>query len=88
MHEGVQAKAKGTGPRDKVFHGAFDAAVQYSQIEDVLATGNFAGFIVAPNDSVRIAGAFEQVIAAGVLPTMIDTSVLDANPDFKGEWAQ
>ena len=47
-----------------------------------------AGFIVAPNDSVRIAGAFEQVIAAGVLPTMIDTSVLDANPDFKGEWAQ
>ncbi len=47
-----------------------------------------AGFIVAPNDSVRIAGAFEQVIAAGVLPTMIDTSVLDANPDLKGDWAQ
>ena len=81
-------RPKELGHETKIFHGAFAAAVQYSQIEDVLASGNFAGFIVAPNDSVRIAGAFEQVIAAGVLPTMIDKSVLDANPDLKGEWAQ
>lgn len=78
-YEGVQAKAKELGYEAEIFDGAFDAAVQYSQIEDVLASGNFAGFIVAPNDSVGIAGAFEQVIAAGV---PIATVLFPVGPDL------
>lgn len=78
-YEGVQAKAKELGYETEIFDGAFDAAVQYSQIEDVLAGGNFAGFIVAPNDSVGIAGAFEQVIAAGV---PIATVLFPVGPDL------
>lgn len=65
-YEGVQAKVKDQGYTTEIFDGALVAAVQYSQIEDVLADGNFASYIVVPNDSVRIAGAFEQVIATGV----------------------
>lgn len=78
-YEGVQAKAAELGYETEIFDGAFDAAVQYSQIEDVLAGGNFAGFIVAPNDSVGIAGAFEQVIAAGV---PIATVLFPVGPDL------
>lgn len=65
-YEGVQEMAAKLGYETEIFDGQFDAAVQYSQIEDVLAGGQFVGMIVAPNDSVGIAGAFEQVIAAGV----------------------
>ncbi len=65
-YEGVQEAAARLGYDSEIFDGQFDAALQYSQIEDVLAGGQFDGMIVAPNDSVGIAGAFEQVIAAGV----------------------
>ena len=65
-YEGVEEMAKKLGYETEIFDGQFDAALQYSQIEDVLAGGQFVGMIVAPNDSVGIAGAFEQVIAAGV----------------------
>lgn len=65
-YEGVQEMAAKLGYETEIFDGQFDAALQYSQIEDVLAGGQFAGMIVAPNDSVGVAGAFEQVIAAGV----------------------
>lgn len=65
-YEGVQEMAAKLGYETEIFDGQFDAALQYSQIEDVLAGGQFDGMIVAPNDSVGIAGAFEQVIAAGV----------------------
>ena len=64
--EGVEAMAIELGYEAEIFDGKFDAAHQYSQIEDVLVSGQFAGMVVAPNDSVGIAGAFEQVIAAGV----------------------
>ncbi len=64
-YEGVQEMAAKRGYETEVFDGKFDAAVQFSQVEDVLASGNFDGFIIAPNDNVGIAGAVEQVIAAG-----------------------
>lgn len=78
-YEGVQAKAAELGYETEIFDGQFDAALQYSQIEDVLASGNFAGFIVAPNDSVGISGAFEQVIAAGI---PIATVLFPVGPDL------
>ncbi len=78
-YAGVEEKAKELGYETAIFDGKFDAAHQYSQIEDVLASGNYAGFIVAPNDTVGIAGAFEQVIAAG---TPIATVLFPVGPDL------
>lgn len=65
-YEGVQEMAASRGYETEILDGQFDAAKQYSQIEDALASGKYAGMIVAPNDSVGVAGAFEQVIEAGV----------------------
>jgi ribose transport system substrate-binding protein len=65
-YEGVEAMAMELGYEAEIFDGKFNASHQYSQIEDVLASGRFAGMIVAPNDPVGISGAFEQVIEAGV----------------------
>lgn len=78
-YAGVEERAKELGYETAIFDGKFDPAHQYSQIEDVLAGGNFAGFIVAPNDTVGIAGAFEQVIAAG---TPIATVLFPVGPDL------
>ena len=78
-YAGVEDKAKELGYETAIFDGKFDSAHQYSQIEDVLAGGNFAGFIVAPNDTVGIAGAFEQVIAAD---TPIGTVLFPVGPDL------
>ena len=78
-YEGVEEMAAQLGYEAAIFDGKFDAAHQYSQIEDVLASGNYAGFIVAPNDTVGIAGAFEQVIAAGV---PIATVLFPVGPDL------
>ncbi len=78
-YEGVDEMAQMLGYEAAIFDGKFDAAHQYSQIEDVLASGNYAGFIVAPNDNVGIAGAFEQVIAAGV---PIATVLFPVGPDL------
>ncbi len=78
-YEGVEEKAAELGYEAEIFDGKFDAAHQYAQIEDVLAGGQFAGMIVAPNDSVGIAGAFEQVIAAGV---PIATVLFPVGPDL------
>ena len=78
-YEGVVEGAMERGYTADIFDGKFDAAHQYSQIEDVLAGGNYAGLIVAPNDTVGIAGAFEQVIAAGV---PIATVLFPVGPDL------
>ncbi len=78
-YEGVEEKAIELGYEASIFDGKFDAAHQYSQIEDALASGNYAGFIVAPNDNVGIAGAFEQVIAAGI---PIATVLFPVGPDL------
>lgn len=78
-YEGVQDMAAERGYETEIFDGQFDAGVQFAQIEDVLASGNFAGFIVAPNDNVGVSGAVEQVIAAG-LP--IATVLFPIGPDM------
>lgn len=78
-YEGVVQAAEAAGYETAIYDSQFDAAIQYSQIEDVLASGNFDGFIVAPNDNVGIAGAFEQAIAAGV---PIATVLFPVGPDM------
>ncbi len=78
-YEGVQEIAAERGYETEILDGQFDAALQYSQIEDALASGKYVGMIVAPNDSVGIAGAFEQVIAEGI---PIGTVLFPIGPDL------
>ncbi|MGE3307238.1 MAG: sugar ABC transporter substrate-binding protein [Rhizobiaceae bacterium] len=64
---GIQKKAKEIGGIEvSIYDGQFDPVVQYSQVEDVLAGGNFDGMILYAQDTVGIAGAAEQVIAKKV----------------------
>ena len=55
------------------------------QIEDVLASGNFAGFIVAPNDSVGIAGVqrVPESPAADITP-LVESGVPGMELDVDG----
>lgn len=78
-YEGVQEVAAERGYDTEILDGQFDAAVQYSQIEDALASGRYVGMIVAPNDSVGIAGAFEQVVAEGI---PVGTVLFPVGPDL------
>lgn len=78
-YEGVKEAAEARGYTTEILDGQFDAALQYSQIEDALASGNYVGMIVAPNDSVGVAGAFEQVISEGV---PIGTVLFPIGPDL------
>ncbi len=78
-YEGVQEMAAARGYETEILDGQFDAALQYSQIEDALASGRYVGMIVAPNDSVGIAGAFEQVVAEGI---PIGTVLFPVGPDL------
>lgn len=79
IYQGVQEKAKELGVETAIYDGQFDAALQYSQIEDVLAGGQFNAFIVVPNDTVGIAGAVEQVGAAG---KPLVTALFPIGPDL------
>ena len=64
VYEGMQARAAEIGGiTTEMFDGAFDATVQYGQIEDVLTSGRFDGYVLFANDTVGVAGAVEQIIA-------------------------
>lgn len=63
--QGVQAAAEEAGDVEvEIFDGEFNAAVQFSQVEDIIAGGRFDGLIIAPNDTVGIATALEDAVAA------------------------
>ena len=79
VYKGIQTKAKELGVEVAIYDGQFDAAKQYSQIEDVLAGGKFDAFIVVPNDTVGIAGAVEQVGKAG---KPLATALFPIGPDL------
>lgn len=66
--QGVQAAAAEAGNVEvEIFDGEFNATVQFSQVEDIVAGGRFDGIIIAPNDTVGIATALEEATGAGLL---------------------
>lgn len=66
--QGVQQAAQEAGGVEvEIFDGKFNAATQYSQVEDIIAGGRFDGIIVAPNDTVGIATTLEEAAAEGLL---------------------
>jgi|TARA_B100001245_G_scaffold37976_1_gene24443 ribose transport system substrate-binding protein len=79
VYEGVEAKAKEMGATSKMFNGEFNAVVQAQQIEDAIASKEFDGFVVLPNDSVGIANFVQEAIDAGI-PTA--TTLFPIGPDL------
>lgn len=79
IYAGIEESGAAAGVETAIFDGQFNAELQYNQMEDILASGNFDGFIVCPNDPIGIAGAFEQVVAAGV---PIATTLFPIGPDL------
>ncbi|MCC7320925.1 MAG: sugar ABC transporter substrate-binding protein [Rubellimicrobium sp.] len=66
--QGIQAAAAEDGNVEvEIFDGEFNATVQFSQVEDIVAGGRFDGIIIAPNDTVGIATALEEATSAGLL---------------------
>lgn len=79
VYEGIMNKARELGAEPTIFDGEFAADLQYSQVEDVLASGNFDGFVIMAQDTIGIAGAIEQVTAAGY---PIATVLFPIGPDL------
>ena len=78
--EGVKkAAAEAGNVNAEIFNGEFNATLQYGQIEDIIASGKFDGFVVVPNDTVGIAGAIEQAIEAGI---KVASSLFPIGPDL------
>ena len=67
IYDGIQAKAKELGNVDvEIFDGEFNATKQYSQVEDLVASKKFNAMIIVPNDTVGIANAVTDAVAAGL----------------------
>lgn len=77
--EGIQRAAAEDGNVEaEIFDGEFSAEVQFNQIQDVVTSGRFDGYVMVPNDPVGIVPAAEQALAAG--PTA--TSLFPIGPDL------
>lgn len=65
--EGVQEIAEAMNATVDTFDGRFDAQVQYSQLQDAIASGQYDGFIVSPNDGNALMPVIEEAIAEGIV---------------------
>jgi ribose transport system substrate-binding protein len=64
--EGVKKRAAELGIEVEIFNGEFNAEKQNNQVEDLVASKKFDGIILEPNDSVGIANALKDAIAANI----------------------
>ena len=77
--EGVQRAAAEDGNVEaEIFDGEFSGEVQFNQIEDIVASGRFDGYVIVPNDPVGVVPVAEQALAAG--PTA--TALFPIGPDL------
>jgi ribose transport system substrate-binding protein len=67
VFEGIQNKAKELGNVEaKILDGRFDAQVQFNQLQDAAASGQYDGIVIVPNDTVSIAGAVGAAKSADI----------------------
>jgi ribose transport system substrate-binding protein len=67
VFEGIQSKAKELGNvQAKILDGRFDAQVQFNQLQDAAASGQYDGIVIVPNDTVSIAGAVGAAKSANI----------------------
>lgn len=68
-------EASGTGSTADIFDGQFSAEVQFNQLQDLAAGGQFDAYIIAANDGVGIASLVEQVIADGAKVAAVNNGI-------------
>lgn len=79
VYEGVQqAAAEDGNVETEIFDSEFNAELQFNQIQDVITSGRFDGYVIVPNDPVGIAPAAEEALADG--PTA--TALFPIGPDL------
>jgi ribose transport system substrate-binding protein len=67
VFEGIEAKAQELGNVEaQILDGEFDAQVQFSQLQDAAASGQYDGIVIVPNDTVSIAGAVGAAESADI----------------------
>jgi ribose transport system substrate-binding protein len=66
VFEGMQKAAKELGVEIEIFDGEFNPSRQFSQVEDVVASGKFKAIAILANDSVGVVPAVEEAIKSGV----------------------
>src|SRR3990170_7448106 len=67
VFDGIQNKARQLGNVDaKILDGRFDAQVQFNQLQDAAASGQYDGIVIVPNDTVSIAGAVGAAKSANI----------------------
>ncbi len=67
VFEGVQNKARELGNVEaQILDGEFDAQVQFNQLQDAAASGQYDGIVIVPNDTVSIGGAVGAAESAGI----------------------
>lgn len=80
VYEGVQeAAGEASDVQTEIFDGEFSADVQFNQIEDIVASGRFDGFVVVPNDTVGIEPVIQQAIDEGL---GVATALFPIGPDL------
>jgi len=94
--------AKNGGKVEQVFDSGFDAAKQFSQCQDAIASGRFDAFIVVPVDS-SVAACMQDAIDKGIKVANTDfplgpdpkssepqlqgqTATVVDPPDLRGQW--
>jgi ribose transport system substrate-binding protein len=65
--EGIQSTAEELGNVETaILDGAFDANVQFNQMQDVASSGQYDGVVVVPNDNVGIAAALPAAVEQSI----------------------
>ena len=85
-YQGVVDRAKKIGGVETaIYDGEFNATLQYSQVEDLVASKKFDAIVVCPNDTVGIASALAEATKAGI---KVATVLFPVGPDLTSMEAQ
>lgn len=87
--KGMQEVAKKENVKITRFDTGFDAAKQFSQVQDAITQGTFDAFIIIPLDSVGLVPAVEEAIEAGIKVVNTDLvlgpETTTSDPQVKGQ---
>lgn len=79
--DGARAAAKKHGASIKVFDGEFDSAKQLNQVMTAIASGDYDGFVVEPNNSQQLCSAVKATINAHISVGITNVPACDARYD-------
>lgn len=78
---GARAAAKEYGASIDVFNGEFDSAKQLNQVMTAVASGDYDGFVIEPNNSQQLCSAVKATISADIPVGITNVPACDAPYD-------